>query len=282
MRRYIILVLFLFSFLFTNVYAEDYKYVIDDGNLLSDSTEEYINTYSLYLNKEINLDYYVITVNSIGEYDIDTYTDMVYSYYINPKKDNGLIILISKSDRMVKVIAGTKISGVITNELIDDFINEYFISFLANNEWDRGIKNGYTAFFKYICYHLDIDTSGLIVSSGYDFFYKYRFYIFFVCIWICNLIGYILPKYFIRLFNKNYKVTFIDNLILYGSVFVNVIILYYNYIFVKKYLLILLAFEIFSILSGTIFNNDNIIKKKKFNTKKKYKKVNSRSYKIKR
>ena len=77
----------------------------------------------------------------------------------------------------------------------------------------------------------------------------------------------ILPKYFIRMLDKHYKVTHIDNLILFGSVFINVIILYYNYIYVKKYLFILLAFELFSILSGTVFNTGN--SKHKVNMKNK-------------
>ena len=279
-RVFIIFILFLSLFI-TNVYANEYKYVVDDGGLLKENTLDYINTYSEYLDKTANIEYYVITVNSLGEYDLDTYTDIVYSNYIKNKNDRGLLILVSKNDRQVKVMAGKGISEVVDEEIINDYIDRYFLSFFSNNEWDEGLKNGYTAFFKYICLHLDIDTSGLEVMNGNDFLFKYRYYILFICIWICNFIGYILPKYFIRLFNKNYKITFKDNLVLYSSVFINVIILYYNYITDKKFLIILLAFEIFSILSGTIFNTSNV-KKKSFNTSKKYKKISSRSTKIKR
>ena len=267
MKKIVFLIIFLLSFLISDVSAKEYKYVLDQGNILKDSTEEFINTYSEFLNKASKIDYYVITIDNLGEYDLDNYADIVYTNLINPKKDNGLLILVSKNDRRVKVIAGRAISGAITDEVIDNYLNEYFLAFLSNNEWDTGIKNGYIAFFKYICLYLNIDTSSLEVSSGYDFFYKYRFYIFFVCIWICNTIGYILPKYFIRMLDKHYKVTHIDNLILYGSVFINVIILYYNYIYVKKYLFILLAFELFSILSGTVFNTGN--SKHKVNMKNK-------------
>jgi len=265
MKKMFSIIIILLSLFITNVYAEEYKYVVDDGGILEKDTLKYIDAYSEYLDKTAKIYYYVITIESLGEYDLDTYTDLVCSNYLRKNKDRGLLILVSKNDRQVKVIAGKDIGEVVTDEVIDDYINRYFISFLANNEWDVGLKNGYTAFFKYICLNLDIDTSGLEVMNGNDFFYKYRYYILFICIWICNTIGYILPKYFIRLFNKNYKVTALDNLILYGSVFVNVIILYYNYISYNNFLFILLGFEIFSILSGTIFNT-NISKKK---TKKK-------------
>ena len=279
-RVFIIFVLFLSLFI-TNVFAKEYKYVLDDGGLLKEDTLDYINTYSEYLDKTANIEYYVITVNSLGEYDLDTYTDIVYSNYIENKKDRGLLILVSKNDRQVKVISGKGISEVVDDKVINDYIDRYFLSFFSNNEWDEGLKNGYTAFFKYICLHLNIDTSGLEVMNGNDFLFKYRYYILFICIWICNFIGYILPKYFIRLFNKNYKITFKDNLVLYSSVFINVIVLYYNYNTDKKFLIILLAFEIFSILSGTIFNTSNV-KKKSINTKTKYRKVKSRKTKIKR
>lgn len=269
MKKIVSLIIIILSIFITNVYAKENKFVLDDGNILKNSTEKYINTYSKYLSDEANINYYVVTVSNLGEYDIDTYAEILYSDLINPKKDNGLLILVSKPDRKVKVIAGKAISGAITSEVINDYLDEYFVTFLSNNEWDEGIKNGYTAFFKYICLHLDIDTSGLEVTSGYDFLYKYRFHILFICIWICNTIGYILPKYFIRLLNKNYKVTIIDNIILYGSVFINVIILYYNYIFVKKHLYILLAFEMFSILSGTVLNTNNRTKNNKRKNRKK-------------
>lgn len=272
MKKMFSIIIILLSLFITNVYAEEYKYVVDDGDILEKDTLEYIDAYSEYLDKTAKIYYYVITIESLGEYDLDTYTDLVCSNYLRKNKDRGLLILVSKNDRQVKVIAGKDIGEVVTDEVIDDYINRYFISFLANNEWDVGIKNGYTAFFKYLCLHLDIDTSGLEVMNGNDFFYKYRYYILFICIWICNTIGYILPKYFIRLFNKNYKVTALDNLILYGSVFVNVIILYYNYINYNNFLFILLGFEIFSILSGTIFNTDiNKKKTKKKRVKKKRK-----------
>ena len=281
MKRVLLVFILFLSLFITNVFAKEYKYVLDDGGLLKEDTLDYINTYSEYLDKTANIEYYVITVNSLGEYDLDTYTDIVYSNYIENKKDRGLLILVSKNDRQVKVISGKGISEVVDDKVINDYIDRYFLSFFSNNEWDEGLKNGYTAFFKYICLHLNIDTSGLEVMNGNDFLFKYRYYILFICIWICNFIGYILPKYFIRLFNKNYKITFKDNLVLYSSVFINVIVLYYNYNTDKKFLIILLAFEIFSILSGTIFNTSNV-KKKSINTKTKYRKVKSRKTKIKR
>ena len=271
MKKILFIFIVLLSFIVTNVNAEEYKYVLDDGNILNADTESYINDYSKYLDKEANIEYYVVTVSNLGEYDLDSYSEIVYSNFVENEKDRALLILVCKNDRQVKVMAGKGISSAVDDEIINDFIDEYFLSFFANNEWDNGVKNGYTAFFKYICMYLDIDTSGLEVMDGNDFLFKYRYYILFICIWICNTIGYILPKYFIRLFNKNYKVTYKDNLILYGSVFVNVIILYYNYLADYKFLFILLGFEIFSILSGTILNTNNNVKKKKKKKNKKRK-----------
>ena len=162
MKKIVSVIIILLSFLFTSVYAEEYKYVLDDAGILKKDTIEYINTYSDFLDKQANIDYYVVTVRSLDEYDLDTYSDIVYSNYVNNKKDRGLLILVSKKDRQVKVIAGKGISSVLTDEVINEYIDEYFISFLANNEWDSGIKNGYTAFFKYLCLHLNIDSSGLV------------------------------------------------------------------------------------------------------------------------
>ena len=261
-KKIFIITLFIVSFLFTNVLALN-EFVIDDAKLLKNDTVEYINTYSNFLKNKADIDYYVYTVKDLGEYDSDTFSNMVYSEYIKNKNDYGILIFICRNTREVKVIIGKGLSNVVSEEMINEYINDYFISFLSNNEWDSGIKNGYTAFFKYVCLHLDVDTSGLEVTDGNDFIFKYRYYILFISIWICNLIGYILPHYFLRLFNKNYKVTNLDNIIFYGCVFFNVFVLYYNFIIEYKFLLILLLFEVFSILSGTILKKNGSKKRKK-------------------
>ena len=67
--------------MFTNVLALN-EFVIDDAKLLKNDTVEYINTYSNFLKNKADIDYYVYTVKDLGEYDSDTFSNMVYSEYI--------------------------------------------------------------------------------------------------------------------------------------------------------------------------------------------------------
>lgn len=191
---------------------------------------------------------------------------MVYDNIVSNNNDKGVLILISKEDRMVKITAGACISNIITNEVINEYLKDYFIPFLSTNEWDNGIINGYTAIYKCLCYNLYIDTSGLDVINGNDLLFKYRFYIFFICIFICNLIGCILPKFFIRFFSKNYKVNIMDIFILFGSIFINIVILYYSYSYTKNYLYIyyLLLNCFLYIVVFYIIKEIDILKRDKF------------------
>lgn len=253
MKRILFLIIVLISITSINVSAKNYEYVSDEYNILKKDTKDYIEEYSKYIYEEAGIEYYVVLTDGLGDYDLDTYSKIVYDNIVSNKNDKGLLILISKDDRMVKITAGSGISDVITNEVINDYLKDYFIPFLSTNEWDNGIINGYTAIYKCLCYNLYIDTSGLEVINGNDFLFKYRFYIFFVCIFICNLIGCILPKFFVRFFDKDYKVKFMDMFIFLTSIFINVIILYYSYSYTKNYLYILLVFELFSIYSGILY-----------------------------
>ena len=229
MKRILFLIIVLISITSINVSAKNYEYVSDEYNILKKDTKDYIEEYSKYIYEEAGIEYYVVLTDGLGDYDLDTYSKIVYDNIVSNKNDKGLLILISKDDRMVKITAGSGISDVITNEVINDYLKDYFIPFLSTNEWDNGIIN------------------------GNDFLFKYRFYIFFVCIFICNLIGCILPKFFVRFFDKDYKVKFMDMFIFLTSIFINVIILYYSYSYTKNYLYILLVFELFSIYSGILY-----------------------------
>ena len=99
------------------------------------------------------------------------------------------------------------------------------MTYLKNGEWDSGIKNGYSAFYKLICNYYDIDTSDISVYEE-GFVSKYKNYIIFLIIWFITLIGYIFSEYFFRLFlnETNKKQSIMDTIIFGVCLFISMLL----------------------------------------------------------
>lgn len=148
-------------------------YVTDDAEVLKKETEDYIVLYSDYLNRTEKIHYYVVTVQNLEKSDLDTYANFVYdSFDIG---ENGLLVFFTKEERMIKVIVGEEVSLFIDSDDINRVIQDYFMPFFKNDDWDDGIKNGYSAFYKMICDYYDIDSSPMQVDDGSDIIVKYRY-----------------------------------------------------------------------------------------------------------
>ena len=175
-------------------------YLTDEANILNYDSKKYIIEVSNYLKKKKKIDYYVVTINSLEDYELESYAEYIYKSFNISKK--GLLILVSKNDRVIYIKAGEALSKIISNEMIEEYIEVFFMPYLEKGEWDKGIKNGYSAFLKYICDVYHIDSSNIVVYGENDFIQKYKVPLVFLIIWLCTIIGYVLSTYFIRFFDN--------------------------------------------------------------------------------
>ena len=150
------LICFFFLFLwmipiFTEAIVEPSNtlYVTDQANVLTTETKDYIIQYSDFLSKSYQIHYYVVTVNSLEGYDLDTYAEMVFSSFQVGR--NGLLIFFAKNDRRIKVVVGQELGLLLDNDTIQEGIDSYFMPYFKNDDWNHGIRNGYSAFYKMIC-----------------------------------------------------------------------------------------------------------------------------------
>ena len=168
------------------VKQSDDIYITDSAQILNNETEDYIVTYSEFLKENKNIDYYVVTVKSLEGINLEEYTDYVFdSFKMN---DLGLLIVISHDDRSIRIKAGSELSKVIESSTIDNYIDSYFMPYLKNDDWNTGIKNGYSSFYKLLCNIFKIDSSTMTVYNGKSFINNYRYTIFIVILWICIFI----------------------------------------------------------------------------------------------
>lgn len=244
-------------------------YVTDSAQILNNETEDYIVTYSEFLKENKNIDYYVVTVKSLEGINLEEYTDYVFdSFNMN---DLGLLIVISHDDRSIRIKAGSELSKVIESSTIDNYIDSYFMPYLKNDDWNTGIKNGYSSFYKLLCNIFKIDSSTMTVYNGKSFINNYRYTIFIVILWICIFISGFLAKKIVNIKKGIEKVSTIKDFLIAISIIINIYLLYFCYLLIPLSIFIVLGFEcviIYNILDqNNFFSNKNRKAKKNINKK---------------
>lgn len=135
-------------------------YINDFANLLSEDTKNYILKTSVALEKETTAQVVVVTVPSLDGASIEEYaTELFRDYGIGTKdKNNGLLLLLALEERQFRVEVGYGLEEVLTDGLTGRYQDQYIIPYLKENNWDKGIKNGYSAFVKKLCEYYNVDT----------------------------------------------------------------------------------------------------------------------------
>lgn len=239
--------LFVFPFTVNGLQLEE-GYVTDSALILSEDTEEYIEEYSEVLNKKTGIDFYVVTIKNTEDLNIEEYTDYVFDEF--NIDDEGILILASYEDRMIRVKVEGDISLSFTESEIDEFINSYFMPFLKKNKWDMGIKNGYNSFYKYILQEEKLDSSDIVVYDDVDFITKYKEIILFIVIWLNTMLSYFFCKYFINSYKKELKFSLIDSILFGVILFVNILLLAFVYYIDHIALIIIFLMELFAIYTN--------------------------------
>ncbi len=262
MKRYLLIIILFFVVLNVQAISRG-EYVLDNADILSVDTENYILEYSNYLKDELNIDYAVITTKE--EYDnFDNYTDYLYDrYHIS---DKGILMVIDKNNRTINIHVGSKLSKIIPDSIIDKYIKKYMIGYYKNDLWDDGTSNGYTAFYKLLCNYYGIDSEILEVYEGDNFLNKYRSAIITIIMTICIALGYSLMRYFRYRFlskRKDKISNILHDIIFYSSIFINVLLFILAYYFGIEIFLAIFAIEMISIISSYLNNDNKSVRRKK-------------------
>lgn len=122
-------------------------YVNDFAGILSQSTKDYIIEANKDLNAKTGAQIVVTTIDTLDGEDIETYAnEMFRSYGIGDReKNNGVLFLIVSGDRKLRIEVGYGLEGAINDAKAGRILDTYVIPSLQNDEWDKGILNGFQA-----------------------------------------------------------------------------------------------------------------------------------------
>jgi len=130
---------------------DTYAYAYDfDADVLSAGSMEEIALYGAALEDATGIQVIAVAVDFLDGMDAADYaTDLINTWGIGSKDDEGVVVLLSRGDRKIQIGTGKGIDRVMTGskcgELIDDNI-DYF----ANNQFASGM----TALYADVCEYL--------------------------------------------------------------------------------------------------------------------------------
>lgn len=117
-------------------------YVYDADNLFDESEEKEINNMLISLEKKTRAEFAVITVQSLLGKEIEDYSIKVANELGIGKedKDNGVLLLISRSDKRVRLEIGKGLEGILNDAKCGRILDEYFVPYREKDEYSEATK----------------------------------------------------------------------------------------------------------------------------------------------
>lgn len=136
-------------------------FVNDFANVISDTDETQMQTQGEKLFKDTTAQAVVVTVESLDGEDIDIYAiSLARKWEIGSKdKNNGVLIILSKSDREVKIEVGTGLEGALTDVKTGRILDEYGMEHFKKDDFSKGLAEVYNSVVNEIYIEYDITPS---------------------------------------------------------------------------------------------------------------------------
>ena len=128
------------------VHVNDYAFILsgEAGSAIED-------TLSNFESKTTN-QVVVAAFESLGEENLEDFSiRLAEKWRIGAKeRDNGVILLIFKRDRQIRIEVGYGLEGALPDALCDSIIRNEIAPYFKKNDYDKGVMNGVAAIIKAI------------------------------------------------------------------------------------------------------------------------------------
>lgn len=133
-------------------------YVADYAGLLNNDVKDYIINTNKSLNTQTGAQIVVVTVENLEDESIEQYaTDLFRKFGIGDKtKNNGVLILLALEERKCRIEVGYGLEGILTDGKTGNIQDTYMIPYFKNDNWNDGIKNGFSAILQEVEKEYDV------------------------------------------------------------------------------------------------------------------------------
>jgi len=146
-------------------------YVNDFAHLLSSSDIERLTNLVTELERKTTSEIAIVTLESIPEGDIESYAvDLFAAWGIGKKgEDNGLLILVSVGERLVRIEVGYGLEGIITDGMAGEVIRQKIAPSFGRGEFGAGLFAGTATLANLIAREKGVELSALSSLSQEDY-----------------------------------------------------------------------------------------------------------------
>lgn len=142
-------------------------YIYDEDNIIDDDVEKNLNKMLEELEEKTEVEFAVISVESLLDRSIEDYANNLFNTLgIGKKgKDNGVLLLFSRSDEKVRLEIGRGLEGCLNDSKCGRILDNYFVPYRENDEYTEATKLTVNAVLKVLCEEYDIAITGLNTES---------------------------------------------------------------------------------------------------------------------
>ncbi len=164
-----LIIILLLSAMFLTYAADGNKYIPDPPNppklvndfadILNRSEESQLERMLLLYNDSTSTEMTIVTVDTLHGYEVDEYATMLFNEWKIGKegKDNGLLILVSTSERKVFINTGFGAEGAVPDLAARTVIDDYITPAFKKGQFFKGFKDAVGAIVKLLKGEFTID-----------------------------------------------------------------------------------------------------------------------------
>ena len=138
-------------------------YIYDDDNIIDDDVEKKLNKMLVELEEKTGAEFAVVSVKSLLDRSIEDYANNLFNTLgIGKKgKDNGALLLFSRSDKKVRLEIGRGLEGALNDSKCGRILDKYFVPYRENNEYTKATEMTVKAVLNVLAEEYEISIQGV-------------------------------------------------------------------------------------------------------------------------
>jgi len=133
-------------------------YIYDTDNCIDDEVEQKLNHMLIDLENKTEAEFAVISIPSLNNMTIEEYSSNLFNNLGIGKegKDNGVLLLFSKSDNKVRLEIGRGFEGFLNDAKCGRILDNYFVPYREENKYTEATENTVNAVLSAISEEYDV------------------------------------------------------------------------------------------------------------------------------
>ena len=138
-------------------------FIYDEDNIVDDEVEESLNKMLVELEEKTEVEFSVVSVESLLDRSIENYSNNLFNTLgIGKKgKDNGGLLLFSRSDEKVRLEIGRGLEEFLTDSKCGRILDDYFVPYREDDDYTKATEMTVKAVLTVIAEEYEIDIQGL-------------------------------------------------------------------------------------------------------------------------